>query len=99
MLQNVLGDPVQEKEVYLKQIATGIFHVIDQTTKSEEAESLSKIAAELKPLLDNSSINPDLGLELLEFADLKDDSLSNPENSLEQAIAISRAALIKILEL
>lgn len=87
----------------LKDLAWVLFELADNETSKESTESLCAIAAGAKQLFDQAErdLHPDLGLELLEFVYLKDDSLAEKKSGQGDAAegaAVYRQRALEILE-
>jgi hypothetical protein len=56
----------------LLQLAEATQALVTEATSPQELGLVAGLALKVKNVLDNSNIHPDLGLELLEFAQLKE---------------------------
>ena len=93
----------KNKEKDLWTLGVVLFRLIDRATKKEETATLGNIARQASTLFDNyhnlhpNTLHPDLGLELSEFADLKDDCLADPVNGPTELANSAREAALRIL--
>lgn len=93
---------MEEKNLWA--LAATLFKLIDQANTREEIAALSQLMHNAATLFDDyhnlhpNMLHPDLGLELSEFADLKDDYLANSGNELLEPMNKSRSNALEILQ-
>ena len=91
MFRNKLGEVIT--------LAINLFDLIDAATTQAETKLLRRIAGELRPLLEATIIHPDLGVDLVEFADIKDDFVERPDSSeLKEGMTAMRGHVLEILK-